>query len=80
MSKQHKIYILTFLILLMMGVLIATKQPIWYIESLPAFMIGFWFQRYENMICNEFLIGVKDRCCNSSKFGVVDNVSLALCR
>ena len=31
-SKQHKIYILTFLILLMMGVLIATKQPIWSVS------------------------------------------------
>lgn len=50
MNKQSKIYILTFLVLLMMGVLVFTKQPIWYIESLPAFIIGFWFQRYEGKI------------------------------
>lgn len=71
-SKQHKIYVLTFVILLMMGVLIATKQPIWYIESLPAFMIGFWFQRYEKKMYNEFLTG------GSEKIGVVILLSLVL--
>lgn len=55
-----------------MGVLIATKQPIWYIESLPAFMIGFWFQRYEKMICNEFFNG------RGKKVGVVILLSLVL--
>ena len=72
MSKQHKIYVLTFVILLMMGVLIATKQPIWYIESLPAFMIGFWFHRYEKKMYNEFLMG------GSEKIGVVILLSLVL--
>lgn len=55
-----------------MGVLIATKQPIWYIESLPAFMIGFWFQRYEKKMYNEFLMG------GSEKIGVVILLSLVL--
>lgn len=72
MNKRHKIYTLTFAVFLMMGLLIVTKQPIWYIESLPAFIIGFWFQRYEKKICNVFLMeGVK-------KIGIVILLSLAL--
>lgn len=59
MNKQNKIYTLTFVVLLMMVVLFVARQPIWYIESLPAFVIGVWFQRYERTIYTKILTGAK---------------------
>ena len=59
MNKLKKIYTLTFVVLLMMGVLFVARQPIWYIESLTVFVIGVWFQRYERIIYTKILTGAK---------------------
>lgn len=49
-KEKAKIWLLTSLVLLLTCVMIVTHQPIWYIESLPAFLIGIWFQKYEDTI------------------------------
>lgn len=46
-SKRN---ILTLLVLCMMALLIIAGQPKWYVISLPGFIIGIWFQAYEDKI------------------------------
>lgn len=71
-SKQYKIYILTFVVLFMMGVLFITRQPVWYINALPTFIMGIWYQKYEQNICNEILLE------GGKKLSVVILLSLVL--
>lgn len=52
-SSNHVVY-LSFSILLLMAILIFTKQPLWYIVSLPGFIIGLWYQKYEITIITFF--------------------------
>lgn len=42
--------LLTLFVIFLMGVLFVTHQPVWYINGLPGFIIGIWFQRYEKYI------------------------------
>jgi peptidoglycan/LPS O-acetylase OafA/YrhL len=42
-----KLRFLTGAIVTMMAVLLVCHQPIWYVESLPGFIIGIWYQKYE---------------------------------
>ncbi len=46
-SIKTKVIGLTLAVLAFMGTMILTHQPIWYIESVPAFLVGIWLQRYE---------------------------------
>ncbi len=46
-SIKAKITVLTWTVLAFMGIMILTHQPIWYIESVPAFLVGILLQRYE---------------------------------
>lgn len=41
---------LTLSVLLFTTILVVTKQPNWYIISLPGFIIGVWFQAYEKRL------------------------------
>ncbi len=41
---------LTAIVLLMMALLIVTRQPNWYIVSVPGFLIGVWYQAYEERL------------------------------
>jgi membrane-bound acyltransferase YfiQ involved in biofilm formation len=45
-----KLRILTCLVAMMMILLLVCHQPIWYVESLPGFVIGIWYQKYEGEI------------------------------
>lgn len=42
--------IITIIVLLLIGLLIVTKQPNWYVISTPAFILGVWFQAYEEKL------------------------------
>lgn len=68
-SLRMKSVLLSILVILLMVGLVVFKQPIWYIESLPAFLMGIWFQEYEEskgcalskfklLVCIIFLVGV----------------------
>lgn len=37
-------------ILLLIFALFVSKQPVWYINGLPCFIIGIWYQQYENQV------------------------------
>ena len=50
MQLNSKLLILSMLVLIFMGVLWTTHQPIWYIVSLLGFIIGIWWQRYEEKV------------------------------
>lgn len=50
LAVNVKVTILSVCIAIVMGTLAVLQQPLWYIVSLPAFVIGIWFQRYEELI------------------------------
>lgn len=42
--------VLTLLVLVIMALFMITRQPVWYIISLPGFIMGIWFQAYEDKL------------------------------
>ena len=53
-TYECRIFILSVSVLLLACILFILKQPIWYIESLPCFIIGVYYQRFELSIVNRF--------------------------
>lgn len=51
-TMNAKRIVLTSGVILLMVILIATRQPNWYIISLPGFIIGVWYQAFEERISN----------------------------
>lgn len=51
-KKGHGIHMMTLAVIMLMALMFITKQPVWYIESLPAFLIGIWFYKYEDKVIN----------------------------
>ncbi len=49
-SLFSRIVFLNAFILVLMAVLFVTNQPLWYIVSLPGFIIGIWYCLYEHQI------------------------------
>lgn len=47
---KMRLVVLSVLIVSFMTILFVQKQPLWYIISLPGFMIGLWYQYYEESI------------------------------
>lgn len=47
LSEIRKLIVLTLLVVMLMLALFCLHQPLWYIVSLPGFVMGLWFQRYE---------------------------------
>ncbi len=46
-----KLFVLTILVFILMSALFYLHQPLWYIISLPGFVVGLWFQHYESRLC-----------------------------
>lgn len=49
-SPKQLMHMLTFAVIALMAVMIATQQPLWYINGLPCFIFGLWYQHYEEKI------------------------------
>lgn len=49
-TRIAKLTRLTLLIVVLMGVLFATSQPLWYSVSLPGFILGIWYCEFEKSI------------------------------
>lgn len=43
---------LYFAVVLLIALLMFTKQPVWYINGLPCFILGVWYQKNERIILN----------------------------
>lgn len=56
MFPKHLALCLSFMTVGFWGVLLAFKQPLWYILGLPCFIMGIVFQRYESKVM-EFISG-----------------------
>lgn len=53
-SESSLAWILSIAVCLLIVILFVTKQPVWYINGLPCFLFGIWFQRYEKSIATFF--------------------------
>lgn len=49
-EQKHRLLALSALIVILMVSLYLARQPIWYIESLPGFIMGIWWEFYERRI------------------------------
>lgn len=47
---RMKIMLLSVVIIAFMAILYVFKQPLWYLISLPGFILGMWYQYFENLI------------------------------
>lgn len=49
-SKSDKglAYILSVSVVMLMLALFVTRQPVWYINGLPCFILGIWYKRHES--------------------------------
>lgn len=47
---RTKRILLTMSVLILMVLLIVARQPNWYIISLPGFIVGIWFEEYEDRL------------------------------
>lgn len=57
-SSKHLAVFLSVGILLLLGLMFLTRQPSWYLNGLPCFVLGIWYQRYETQLIQ---IGEKHR-------------------
>jgi len=48
------VVLLTTAVIGLAAVFFVTHQPVWYINGLPCFVLGLWYQRYEDRILNLF--------------------------
>ena len=76
-SPKQLMHMLTFAVIALMAVMIATQQPLWYINGLPCFIFGLWYQQYEEKI---FAVSDKGEVAfdNSSGCNFPDSLPMAL--
>lgn len=43
---------LSVVVLILLILMFATRQPSWYLNGLPCFILGIWYQRYETKVLN----------------------------
>lgn len=52
----NKLIILSVEVLILMAILFIANQPIWYVVSLPSFIIGIWYEHFEKSIISKISI------------------------
>lgn len=52
----NKLIILSVEVLILMAILFIANQPIWYVVSLPGFIIGIWYEHFEKCIISKISI------------------------
>lgn len=61
-TMNAKLWLLTIAVVLSMGVMVALHQSSWYVISLPGFIIGIWFWKYEpslsKLVSNNYFLSL----------------------